>query len=317
MNFLINDKSVDGQFHSVQEFKDAVHRVMEIRQEIQRLGFVLYCHRGMATAQITADAVMQQAVQLLRVDQRRAFMQWLTMLGPYWEDSRLHSENEWLEVNGDIVTDTAVGEVAICRARGIERSLVSFNPSNWLFTPVTVTWRRESGEAADIEVENHWELATVQHCLEAKPAPIVSWVDLREKMTAACTRLTFLPSAFDPLEGHPFVLGAAERIRVLLFTLDKLRGCFDEAGQRTPEGDRIYAEHFVGEKAWFSDSSPSEKHDFESELTFPHPENAGKYLLCGWHGKVKTPQIRIHFSWPISANQPVFVVYVGPKLTKR
>ena len=35
------------------------------------------------------------------------------------------------------------------------------------------------------------------------------------------------------------------------------------------------------------------------------------------HGKVKTPQIRIHFSWPITASTPLYVVYVGYKITKK
>jgi hypothetical protein len=40
-------------------------------------------------------------------------------------------------------------------------------------------------------------------------------------------------------------------------------------------------------------------------------------IFCTWHGKVKTPQYRIHFSWPISAVAPLYVVYIGPKITKR
>lgn len=75
--------------------------------------------------------------------------------------------------------------------------------------------------------------------------------------------------------------------------------------------------HFTGDKAWFSDSSSTEKSDFRKELTFRHPMNAGEYLFCTWHGKVKTPQLRIHFSWPIRASDPLYVVYIGPKITKQ
>jgi hypothetical protein len=79
----------------------------------------------------------------------------------------------------------------------------------------------------------------------------------------------------------------------------------------------LYAAHFVGEKAWLTDSSDAEKRQFRSELTFPNPEKSGQHLFCSWHGKVKTPQLRIHFSWPIAANTPLYIVYVGPKITKR
>jgi len=52
-------------------------------------------------------------------------------------------------------------------------------------------------------------------------------------------------------------------------------------------------------------------------MTFPDPDVQGETLFCSWHGKVKTPQYRIHFSWPVTAASPVYVVYVGPKITKR
>ena len=41
-------------------------------------------------------------------------------------------------------------------------------------------------------------------------------------------------------------------------------------------------------------------------------------LFCPWHGKVSTRTLRIHFSpGQIRASDPLYVVYVGPKLTKR
>jgi hypothetical protein len=96
-----------------------------------------------------------------------------------------------------------------------------------------------------------------------------------------------------------------------------LKGCFDDQGHRNDEGHRLYANHFTGAKASFSDSSDSEKNDFRNELTFAHPEQPGETLFCAWHGKIKTPQIRIHFSWPVRSEAPLYVVYVGPKITKR
>ena len=102
-----------------------------------------------------------------------------------------------------------------------------------------------------------------------------------------------------------------------LIVLHELKNCFDEDGERTPAGHSLYQKHFTGDKAWFSDSSVTEKRNFRTELTFPNPSLPGESLFCTWHGKVKTPQLRIHFSWPIRATEPLYVVYVGPKLTKR
>ena len=51
-------------------------------------------------------------------------------------------------------------------------------------------------------------------------------------------------------------------------------------------------------------------------MTFKHPTDASKTLFCPWHGKVQTPQLRVHFSWPVRADEPLYIVYVGPKITK-
>ena len=152
----------------------------------------------------------------------------------------------------------------------------------------------------------------------SSPAPLRrSLTQLAAICRGQCDALTFSEDCFGALRGHPFVEGAARHVLVLLDVLHQFSRCFDNAGQRTPEGQRLYQDHFTGGKAWFSDSSDAEKEDFKSDLTFKHPTAQGETLFCTWHGKVKTPQIRIHFSWPVRANEPLYVVYVGPKITKR
>lgn len=291
---------------------------MAIRREIHRRGSALYCHRNLAHAQVMPNAVMQQVVGNLPPAQRTALMLWLTRHGPYWEDARAHTSDDYLEIDGgDVVTDTAVGETAVCRALGLERDLVSVAPSEWLFTPVNVRWVHADEREQTIAVPNHWELASVQATLEAHPRAVASWQEVEERTRLACPGLTFAADAFRPLEGHPFAPSAADRIGVLLETLNQFRGCFDESGARNAEGQRLYQDFFTGKKAWFSDSSATEKNEFSSALSFPHPDQAGRRLPCTWHGKVNTPPIRIHFSWPVRADGALYVVYIGPKITKR
>ena len=122
---------------------------------------------------------------------------------------------------------------------------------------------------------------------------------------------------FDPLVGVPFAKSAADRILALLSILDHCANAFDAGGSRTSEGNRIYRDYFAGDNALFSDSSDSEKHSFRTRLTFPHPDKPGESLFCTWHGKVRHMTLRLHFSWPIRAGEPVYVVYAGPKLTKQ
>ena len=81
---------------------------------------------------------------------------------------------------------------------------------------------------------------------------------------------------------------------------------------------RCVTSYFRRDKALFSDSSDSEKNDagFRNAMTFKDPD--GQELICFWHGKVRRPiQFRIHFSYPIQSHTPLYIAYIGPKLTKK
>lgn len=318
MELLVNDLSVEGQFHDTSTFIDAIDRIMRMRMLAKQFGRKLYCHRNMAFAQVTSDLTLMQVVQHhLKRDQQCAIMQWLKELGPFWDDESMQSGDDYLESNGDVVTSCAVGEAAWCCLHGVARDLVSFTPSSWGFSPIPVTWKLDDTWNRYIDVTNHWKIDDFETALRTAPTPLQTWEQLSELAISRCPNLFFSADCFDPLRGHPFNDGAADRIIALLDILDRLKCSTDDIGQRTPEGHRLYNTHFIGEKAWFTDSSESEKHDFRDELTFSHPENKGKALSCTWHGKVKSPQLRIHFSMPIRADKPLYIVYIGPKITKR
>ena len=322
MDFLVNDLSFHGQFPDLMSFRGAIERLMAIRQIARRFGHALHCHRSIAHAQVTPTMTMPQMVQGLTLNERRALLQWLTQHGPFWEDARNHEPGDWLEWNGSIVTDTAVGEAAWCCLHGIERALVSLMPSDWQFPAVPVDWVRDMGNRKHVDVVNHWNPTAIEAVLQAAPVPVASWDQLQALASARCAHLTFAVDAFAPLNGHPFISGAAQRLLFVLDTLNRFRSCFDVDGRRTPEGHEIYHDYFTGRKgdggrgALFTDSSDDEKSKFETEMTFKHPADASKTLFCPWHGKVQTPQLRVHFSWPVRADEPLYIVYVGPKITK-
>lgn len=315
MELMFNDCSIHGQFQDLKTFQVAIERVMTIRHTARRFGRNLQCHRNVSSAEVMPGWIMQRAVQTLGMDKRRVVMQWLNQLGPFWDKSQQHSSDDWLECNGEPVTDTAIGEAAHCLALGLDRRLVSMDPSAWLSSPLSVEF--ESGPNRHVDVLNYWLVEAIQTALSVAPTPVRSWDDLAAVARVRFPDLTFSTNSFAPLRGHPFGRGPAERMIALLTVLHDFKNCFNEQGQRTSEGHEIYQQHFTGEKAWFSDSSNTEKSQFNSDLTFPHPARPGETLFCTWHGKVKTPQLRIHFSWPVRANEPMYVVYVGPKITKR
>ena len=318
VELLANELSIHGQFHDLGAFRSALIRVMGIRRTAQRYGRELHCHRKILNAQVTRSMSLPQAIQSLARDEQQFVMQWLTRHGPFWEDERRHSPDEYLECNGAVVTDTAVGEAAYRCLDRIETSLVSLIPSSWDFSPVVVQWQKSDEEAETVEIVNYRDADTLEGALRTAPAQITSWKMLAKISKTRCPQLTFSPDCFDPLEGYPLVSKAAQDILSRLETLNQLKTCFDAEGKRTAEGHRLYREYFTGERAWFSDSSDSEKNDFRTEMTFPHPALPENSLFCFWHGKVNyTPPIRIHFSWPVTAVDPVYVVYVGPKITRR
>ncbi len=319
MDLLFNDLSIHGQFPDVAAFRGAIGRVMAIREIARRrYGRELQCHRNVAHARVTRDSSMPQAIQSLSKAKRSALMQWLARSGPFWEDVdfRRHSSDDWLECKGEVVTDTAAGEAAYRLFHGIECGLVSMDPSSWVFSPLPVQWR-EGQSARSMDVPNYWDVEGLTAVLDAASVSLESWTDLETAARRRCPELTFSQDCFEPLRGHPFGVGAAQALLSRLTVLHDLKNSSDERGQRTPEGHETHRKHFTGKKAWFSDSSDTEKADFRQDLTFPHPVNAGETLFCTWHGKVKTPQLRIHFSWPVHSATPLYVVYVGPKITKR
>ena len=196
-------------------------------------------------------------------------------------------------------------------------AVVSLDPSDWVFSPLPIEWLDGGPARERVEIDNYWTTETLRGAIEGTPAPLGSWKELEEAAETRCPDLTFAPDAFEPLQGRPFYRGAAQRLLLRLKTLQQLRAGFDDRGRRTSEANSLYAAQFSGAKARFSDSSVSEKRRFRQELHFRHPARPGEKLFCPWHGKVKTPPLRVHFSWPIEAGEPVFVVHVGPKITKR
>ena len=316
VEFLTNDLSIHGQFHDISTFRIALKRLMAIRNVAKRYQREVYCHRNMTSVQVLPNVYMQQAIQGLPIDDQRAVMQWLTRRGPFWEDERKHGPDDYLECKGEIVTDTAVGEAAYRCLNGTDTSLVSLIPSLWDFSPALVEWHKSDEELERIEVANYRDADTLETALSAAPLQITSWEMLANVSKARCTQLTFSLDCFKPLKGYPFALYTAQGVLSRLEILDRLKACFDAEGEHTAEGYEIYQEHFAGERAWFSDSSRKEKRDFKNDLTFPLNDRTS--LFCPWHGKVNYHiPLRIHFSWPVTAVDPLHIVYVGPKLTRR
>ena len=319
MDLFVNELSIHGQFPDPASFRRAFGRLMAMRAVAGRFGREVYCSQGLLFAHAVAGMTMPQTIQHFSEAQRRSALGWMTRGGPFWEDIRRHGADDWLESRDAIVTDTAVGEAAYRSLIGLASGLLSITPSDWDFSPVTVTWRRTDAGQEDrhTELQNWRADTTLEESLRTAPVSLGSWNDLQRVSILRYAGLTFGNDCFDPLDGLPFAKSAAERVLVLLDILERLSGAFDASGVRTPYGQRMYQDYFTGDNALFSDSSDTEKRNFRNHLTFPHPADAGRTLFCPWHGKVRRMDLRLHYSWSGRAGEPVYVVYVGPKITRR
>ncbi|CAD6882449.1 hypothetical protein [Methylomonas albis] len=155
MELVLNELSLHGQFTCVADFESAVDNIMNIKQ----LKPELHCHRNLrdGTVLVTHDLSLQQSVNQFKLEKKRAFMSWITTKGPFWEESRQHSPDDWLESQNDIVTDTGLGEVAYRRFKGSNYQTFSFEGSKWDIDSINVDWHC-NGQVKSIDVINHWKI---------------------------------------------------------------------------------------------------------------------------------------------------------------
>lgn len=318
MHILANELSVHGQFPDDLSFWNAIGRLMQMREVAQRHGHEIYCSRSFRHVQPRPGVRLEPALARLQRDRRNLFLSWLNRGGPFWDDTGRHDPGDWLECPEwpeKVVTDTSVGEAAFRALSGFSCALVSLRPSDWAYTPVRVFRRRGDEElpAEHTELPNWRDPDALKEGLrDAKPR-VQSWTDLRRE-TRRFPNLRFAPDCLDPLRGLPFSEGAADEILRRLDVLNRFAGLHGETDAPAPERHRLHQKYFRGRKAWFSDSSDEEKAAFRAKMTFHHPDRSSGHLFCPWHGKVKIQQLRIHFSWP---EPPIYVVYIGQKITRR
>ena len=319
MEFIVNDRSLHGQFHNEAEFIQSLKVLLSIKVHTEQRDHIVRCPRALLDVAVGFNLTLREVLtSLADRNLRGVLITWLSNKGPFWDDKPLHDPNEWFEVQGGIVTETGLAEAAKGLHQGMQQAVLSFEPSTWTYTPIPVDYLEDvSKPPVRIDLDNHWALSTVEQFLQAIRPPLASWNGLVQWAREECPLLNLTKDVIRWLDGYPFYPGAAARFQVLLSTLNTIKGSFDSTGALTAEGTRIYQNHFVGKKAWFTDSSDGEKEQFKNELTFPDPENDGSTVFCPWHGKVKIEQMRMHFTFPIRHDRPLYVVYIGPKLTKR
>lgn len=319
MDFFVNDLSLDRQFADHLDFRQALEEVMRCHKCAASYKRTLKVPRGIASRLVSPTLTFRQAVQASGDRNFVIFtMGWIDKHGPFVEDDLLRSPGEYLELNdGTVVSEEAIGEAATRHFQSSPAGLVSFAPSAFQYTPIEVHWHRDDGSTTACDLSNYWSVQELDQYLEGQRQAPTTWKEFIEQLPGRFPNLTFLPNLEHHLAGQPFFPYVVERSFILLDVLNRLKTCFDAEGRRTAEGEALVDNYFRRAKAVFSDSSDSEKNDanFRSAMSFKDLE--GRELICFWHGKIKTPQYRIHFSYPIENDAPLYIAYIGEKLTKK
>jgi hypothetical protein len=315
MDFFLNELSLHSQFENSSGFLTALNAIMACRTAINNAGHILYCDKQIAQYAAYDDISFQVTV-LTQPDPtlKSEVLNWLAKSGPFWLDQRTHSADEYFECQEKVVTDRALGEVAFRIATHQQSGSLSFAPSHFMLNPLLVIWKCPPLEDQSIDVPNFWELAQINALLASLQTPPTTWAAFAAQCRASFLNLVFLESFEQALDGEPFVHAIASRAWELLAMLNRLRGAFDEAGVFTAEGQAILDNYFRRKEAACTDESDTKKIAFRKELTFQKPD--GSELFCPFHCKIRHRFYRLHHSWPVRVDEPLYIAYLGPKLTK-
>lgn len=314
-----NELSLAGQVRPEGE-QEVLAFMLSCREETRSAGGTLKTLRRILAQRFIGEATLAQRLHAMPDGEprKRLLLSWLANDGPFVDDDQGHDSSIWFELpDGAVVTDATLAELAHVALQGLQATAaVSLVGGGFDSNPLVVTRVDGDNSRTPAPLANFGDLVPFRTWLQAQEGPMRSWADLAARAQRVCSSLLWAADAFAPLASQPFQPGVAMRLLERLSILQRMKTAFDDHGDRTPEGDQLYQTHFTGEKAWFSDSSTSEKAKFEQELTFRHPQT-GASVFCPWHGKLNTPPYRVHFTYPINVEAPLVVVYVGPKRTKR
>lgn len=319
MKWFVNDISLQGQFGSDHEFLGMLKNLLRLRHKSPALTERLHCSRNLHEAVVTPLSNFREAVQK-SADQtlKRAVLEWVASKGPFWDDSRTANADDYFELNGIDATNTGAGEAARQLIMGADASTYSFEGGGFDYSPLCLNHGLPEEPLGQWDVANVWTCEQLLAAANNSEEPPRNWEQAIERARLRFDRLAISPYVVDNLRGEPYSPYVVERIFELLRVLQEFVESRNADGTYSEETYRLMNDHFSGQKSWFSGESEGNENDFKERLTFKDFDGSNRSHFCPWHGKIKTPQFRIHFPWPLDSSQrELKIFYIGPKITKR
>lgn len=318
MEWHINDLSLDGQFLDLQSFYEVLEAFLRVRNSESTLRNQLYCSRSINLRQVSITINFQKAISGIKDKNIKSIaFNWIAT-GPFWEDDRQFNQNDYFEYQSNDVTEQGLGEASRRKLVGIDAGVFSFQGSSFKFeiSPLLVQQGLSEEPISFIDLDNCWLIEQLIQSVQNSKT-YSCWQDVDTEIRSRFEGLIIADEVMNSLLPTPFSQLVTKRIFELLDILNRLVRESDLDGQLSEAGRNLLQQHFAGDKAWFTDESSTNKRNFKQEMTFFDPIDNSKKIFCSWHGKIKTPQIRVHFEWPRPNNQKkIKVVYIGPKITK-
>jgi hypothetical protein len=276
-----------------------------------------YCSRSLGRVPVVEQfGFMQVVMRHGSRDLKSQVGSWIDRKGLFWDDNRCDNQDDYFEFNGIDVTDRGLGECARRMISGHEVGTFSLQ-GVYDNSPLAVQHGLAEEVLGHYHVENVWTYdALLQQAEAATPKP-TNWQAAVDALKVKYANLNFVDDIYQQLAPLPFSITVYGRLGELCRVLTEYLASRDVQGHHTAQTNELLTLHFTGEKAWFTDESQTNKDKFKTALTFNNPQINGESCLYPFHGKIKTPQVRMHFQWPILAGRDsIDIVFIGPKITK-
>lgn len=318
MNWFVHDDSIDSQFSTPQEFLAHLESLLRLRIAMPVIRERLRCSRSIGERLATPTVTFRQIlISCPNPTLRRLALDWIDSRGPFLDEAAQTVPDNYFEWTGIDVTNGGAGEAARRILNGLDAATYSFGGASADYSPLSVDHGVDGDRLGIIPVENLWQLPSLQLAGLAAIATVSNWEQALAYFRAKFPGLLFGDNLIYFLRRETFTVNLVENILSKLGKLQEFVDSRKADGTNSPLTEQLISDHFCGDKAWFTDESDTNKSKFKEQLTFIDPLDGKATIFCPFHGKIKTPQYRIHFPWPLlPGDARLRIVYIGPKITK-
>lgn len=319
MRLFLNELSVEKSELSISDIAEAVSDFLSERAKNCDVYRSVYISKYFSNKNVDVKS-FTEAVQCLGRDKRILFYEWMQR-GPFMEGVDSPLEDNLFYYGEFDVTELGLGFAGRqnkCGLRAGTFSPFSHTNSEFCIPNIQVLQGFIEEPIEYFDIENVFELDDLRKFFELKIETIERWDDLEEYSKKNFENLLFEKSCFSPAQQTPFSNNLRDRVIEILSILNSMMEEMQHDGSLSVDGLKLKQKYFVGGNALFSDESDNNKVKFRRDMTFDDPEILGKKIICFWHGKIQTPQFRVHFLWPVEKPfETMKIVYIGPKISKK